>query len=42
MKNIALVLLSGGARGYTHVGAIKVLEANGFRITSIAGYYSVL
>ena len=37
MKNIALVLSSGGARGYAHVGAIKVLKKNGFRITSIAG-----
>jgi NTE family protein len=37
MKNIALVLSSGGARGYAHIGAIKVLENNGFRITSVAG-----
>ncbi len=37
MKNVALVLSSGGARGYAHVGAIKVLERNGFRISSIAG-----
>lgn len=37
MENIALVLSSGGARGYAHIGAIKVLENNGFRITSVAG-----
>jgi NTE family protein len=37
MKNAALVLSSGGARGYAHIGAIKILEQNGFRITSIAG-----
>ena len=36
-KNVALVLSSGGARGFAHIGAIKVLEQNGFRITSIAG-----
>lgn len=36
-KNIALVLSSGGARGFAHIGAIKVLEQNGFSITSIAG-----
>jgi len=37
MKDIALVLSGGGARGYAHIGAIKVLEQYGFRITSIAG-----
>jgi NTE family protein len=37
MKNVALVLSSGGARGYAHIGAIKVLEQKGFRITSVAG-----
>lgn len=37
MKNIALVLSSGGARGCAHIGAIKVLEHNGFKITSVAG-----
>ncbi|NMC37178.1 MAG: hypothetical protein GYA41_02510 [Bacteroidales bacterium] len=36
-RDVALVLSSGGARGYAHVGAIKVLERYGFRITSIAG-----
>jgi NTE family protein len=36
-KNIALVLSSGGARGFAHIGAIKVLERQGFNITSVAG-----
>ncbi len=28
-KDIALVLSSGGARGFAHIGAIKVLEQQG-------------
>ena len=36
-KNIALVLSSGGARGCAHIGAIKVLNQNGYNITSVAG-----
>jgi NTE family protein len=36
-KDIALVLSSGGARGFAHIGAIKVLEQHGYRITSVAG-----
>ena len=36
-KDVALVLSSGGARGLVHIGAIEELEAQGFRITSIAG-----
>ena len=36
-KDIALVLSSGGARGLAHIGAIEELEAQGYRITSIAG-----
>jgi NTE family protein len=36
-KNVALVLSSGGARGCAHIGAIKILEQNGFKITSVAG-----
>jgi NTE family protein len=36
-KNIALVLSGGGARGYAHIGALKVLVQHGFNITSIAG-----
>ena len=34
---ISLVLGSGGARGYAHIGAIEELEAQGFAIRSIAG-----
>ena len=37
VKDVALVLSSGGARGLAHIGAIEVLEAQGYRITSIAG-----
>jgi len=36
-KNVALVLSSGGARGFAHIGVIKVLEKEGFKITSVAG-----
>ncbi len=36
-KNVALVLSSGGARGFAHIGAIKVLESEGYTITSVAG-----
>ena len=34
---ISLVLGSGGARGYAHIGVIEELEAQGFAIRSIAG-----
>ncbi|MFT4020953.1 MAG: patatin-like phospholipase family protein [Acinetobacter sp.] len=34
---IALVLGSGGARGYAHIGAIEVLEQNGIRPDFIVG-----
>src|SRR5690606_4596036 len=34
---IALVLGSGGARGYTHVGVIEVLIERGYEIVAIAG-----
>ncbi len=37
VKDVALVLSSGGARGLAHIGAIEELEAQGYRITSIAG-----
>ena len=37
MKDVALVLSSGGARGLAHIGAIEELEAQGYRITAIAG-----
>ncbi len=36
-QKVALVLSSGGARGYAHVGVIEALESNGFQITSVAG-----
>ena len=37
MKDVALVLSSGGAKGLAHIGAIEELEEQGYRITSIAG-----
>ncbi|MBQ8009450.1 MAG: patatin-like phospholipase family protein [Bacteroidaceae bacterium] len=37
MRNVALVLSSGGARGLAHVGAIDELTSSGYRIRSIAG-----
>ena len=37
MKDVALVLSSGGPRGFAYIGAIEELEARGYRITSIAG-----
>lgn len=37
VKEVALALSSGGARGLAHIGAIEELEAQGYRITSIAG-----
>ena len=36
-KRVALVLGSGGARGYAHVGVIRELEARGYEITAISG-----
>ncbi len=36
-KTISLVLGSGGARGYAHIGIIEVLEKNGYEIKSISG-----
>lgn len=37
IKDIALVLSSGGARGLAHIGAIEELESHGYHISSIAG-----
>ncbi len=34
---VALVLGSGGARGYAHIGAIQVLRERGYQIVGIAG-----
>jgi NTE family protein len=36
-QRISLVLGGGGARGLTHIGAIRCLEAHGFEISYIAG-----
>ena len=35
--SVSLVLGSGGARGYAHIGVIEELEAQGYAIRSIAG-----
>ena len=36
-QKVALVLASGGAKGFAHIGAIEALEESGYEITSIAG-----
>ncbi|WP_447591617.1 patatin-like phospholipase family protein [Aquipseudomonas campi] len=36
-KRVALVLGSGGARGYAHIGVIEELEARGYEIGCVAG-----
>lgn len=36
-KDVALVLSSGGPRGWAYIGAIEELESRGYRITSVAG-----
>ena len=36
-KKVALVLGSGGARGYAHIGVIEALEARGFEIIAVSG-----
>ncbi len=36
-KTVALVLGSGGARGYAHIGVIRELESRGYTITSVSG-----
>lgn len=36
-KTVALVLGSGGARGYAHIGVIEVLEEQGYDIIAVAG-----
>lgn len=36
-KRVALVLGSGGARGYAHIGVIEELEARGYDIACVAG-----
>ncbi len=37
MKNVRLVLGSGGARGMAHIGVIEELEKEGFTIKEVAG-----
>ena len=42
-KKVALVLGSGGARGYAHIGVIEALEARGFvQISLQFSVYAVL
>ena len=36
-KDVALVLSSGGPRGWAYIGAIEELERRGYKITSVAG-----
>lgn len=36
-QKVALVLSGGGARGLSHIGAIEVLEENGFQINAVSG-----
>lgn len=36
-QKVALVLSSGGARGFVHIGAIEALERAGYEISSVAG-----
>lgn len=36
-KKVALVLGSGGARGYAHIGAIQVLAERGYEVVAVAG-----
>ncbi len=37
MKEIALALGGGGIRGIAHIGVIRCLEENGFKICALAG-----
>jgi NTE family protein len=36
-REVALALGGGGARGHAHIGVLRVLEAEGYRIRAIAG-----
>jgi NTE family protein len=36
-KSVSLVLSSGGARGYAHIGVIEALEDLGFQISAVTG-----
>src|SRR4030042_1248264 len=35
--NITLALSGGGLKGFAHIGTLRVLEAEGFRIRGVAG-----
>ncbi len=37
MRDIAVALGGGGARGSAHIGILKILEKNGYRISAVAG-----
>jgi len=37
MTKVALVLGSGGARGYAHIGALQVLEERGYEVVALSG-----
>lgn len=36
-KDVSLVLASGGAKGYAHIGAIEALQDRGYNIKSVVG-----
>jgi NTE family protein len=36
-RTVAVVLGSGGARGYAHIGALEVIEAHGFDVVAVSG-----
>lgn len=36
-KSVSLVLSSGGARGYAHIGVIEAIEAHGYSINAVTG-----
>lgn len=36
-RRVSLVLGSGGARGYAHIGAVQVLRERGYEIVAVAG-----
>ncbi|WP_197553670.1 patatin-like phospholipase family protein [Trueperella pecoris] len=37
MMRVSLILGSGGARGYAHIGVIRELEAPGHDVVTISG-----
>jgi NTE family protein len=37
LMNITLALSGGGVKGFAHIGTLRVLEAEGFRIRGVAG-----